>query len=72
MFNLTQKRSISTDTIYVTIRYSYKNTRRIYPVCDTGQLFARLAGTVTLTDKTIKQVKELGYTVKVLQESDTL
>jgi hypothetical protein len=54
-------------SIYVTIKYNY-GKRAVYPVCDMAQNLSRIAGTKTLTERTIKEVKELGYTVKVLSE----
>ena len=33
----------------------------IYPVCQVGEAFARIAGTKTLTDQTRLIMKELGY-----------
>lgn len=34
---------------------------KIYPVCETAQRLANLAGTKTLTPQAIKIIKELGY-----------
>lgn len=42
---------------------------KIYPICEKARLFARLAGTKTLTDRAIEMIKELGYSVKVSYEN---
>lgn len=57
--------------IIVKITQNY-GTEVIYPVCQNAFLFARLAGTKTLTFSTIAKIKALGYTVKVQQGRDTL
>ena len=36
----------------------------IYPVCKQAKLFALLSGKETLSDVTIHQVKQLGYSVR--------
>lgn len=41
----------------------------VYPVCETAQKLARLAGTKTLTPNIIKSIKDLGYELQVEQES---
>ena len=33
----------------------------IYPVCERAMLFAKIAGTTTLTEATIKAIRDLGY-----------
>ena len=40
-------------------------TEKIYPVCDKSKIFANIAGTTTLTDSTIFNLKVLGYTLEV-------
>ena len=57
--------------IIVKITQNY-GTEVIYPVCQAAFLFARIAGTKTLTLDTIAKIKALGYTVKVQQGRDTL
>ena len=52
------------NTITVTIGSNY-GCRAIYPACHISKLFAQLAGTRTLTDRTLALVKQLGYTVEV-------
>jgi len=36
-----------------------------HPACDTSRLFARMAGTVTLTPETRAIIKQLGYSISV-------
>jgi hypothetical protein len=57
--------------IIVRIDRNYGN-RVIYPICDTAKHFAELAGTTTLTPKTVETIKKLGYEVKVLCEQTYL
>jgi hypothetical protein len=37
----------------------------VYPVCQKAQLFAAIAGTKTLKEKTLDQIIELGYEIQV-------
>ena len=53
------------DTIYVERKNVYGN-ELIYPVCKQAKLFALLSGKETLSDITIHQVKQLGYSVREL------
>ena len=39
-----------------------------YPACPQAELFARLAGTKTLTARTLAIIKELGYAVTVQRD----
>ena len=48
--------------IYIEERDNY-GSKRIYPICPKGRLFARLAGTKTLTLEVIETIKKLGYTI---------
>lgn len=41
----------------------------IYPACEASLLFARIAGTKTLTRSTISKIQKLGYKVNVEQAS---
>jgi hypothetical protein len=39
----------------------------IHPLCDRARLFAKLAGTKTLTQRALDTISQLGYTVHVEQ-----
>lgn len=52
------------NTIKVSIRDIY-GRQSAYPVCDKAKLFAKLAGTTTLTHNTLELIKQLGYTIEV-------
>ena len=48
----------------ITVRITEKyGVRRVYPVCDRAKIFASIAKDVTLTDATIKLIKQLGYEI---------
>ena len=51
-------------SITVRVTNNFGN-RAVYPVCSDAQTFAELAGTKTLTDETIRLVKDLGYEVQI-------
>lgn len=36
-----------------------------YPSCEKSKLFAKIAGTITLTRNTLRDVKNLGYSIKI-------
>lgn len=55
-------------TAIVSIKDVY-GKRTIYPENESAQLFARIAGTKTLTQPTIDNMKKLGYDVYVKKES---
>lgn len=56
--------------IYVYIKSIYgKDT--IYPSCDSSKTFADMLGQTTLTEENIKYIKNLGYTVNVVQSTPT-
>jgi hypothetical protein len=54
------------NTAIVEIREIYGN-KTIYPVNDTALYLARIAGTKTLTEQTIKHAKDLGFTFEIKQ-----
>lgn len=55
-------------TIIIEARNNY-GTQVFYPVNETAQLFASIAGTKTLGLDTIKKAKLLGFAVEVKQPS---
>lgn len=57
--------------IQVQLKNVYGNTT-IYPICDKAKLFAALVGQKTLTARDIKHIKDLGYSVDVIQETVSL
>lgn len=58
---------MSLNAITVRIAHNY-GQRVVYPVCRAAILFAEIAGTKTLTDNTIRQIKGLGVSINVQQE----
>ena len=50
--------------IIVRVQDNYGKTS-VYPVCKRAKMFAEIAGTRTLTLKTIKIIKSLGYEIDV-------
>lgn len=50
--------------LHVEARDVYGVTK-FYPVCEKACIFARIAGTTTLTKETIKLIKELDYAVVI-------
>lgn len=53
------------NTIQVQIKDVY-GTPKAYPVCDKAKLFAKLAGTATLTHDARQIIMALGYNIEVL------
>ena len=47
-------------TYNVEVRNNY-GTEAIYPTCETGKAFAEIAGTTTLTTRTMFIMRDLGY-----------
>ena len=45
---------------------------KLYPHCEQSKLFARLAGTKTLTDCSLHTIKQLGYQIQVLPPVTTV
>lgn len=52
-------------TVRITTNYGQK---AVYPVCETAQIFATIAGTKTLKPETINCIKALGYRITVQPE----
>lgn len=52
--------------VRVTTNYG---ARAVYPVCETAQIFATIAGTKTLKPETINCIKALGYEIIVQPEA---
>lgn len=57
--------------IEIQIRDVY-GIRTIYPHCQTAKLFAKLAGTRTITRHALETIKALGYTVEIKQPEITV
>ena len=41
----------------------------VYPECRKAKIFAKIAGTTTLTSRAIEQIKSLGYVINVKPET---
>ena len=41
---------------------------RVYPVCKRAKIFATIAGTKTLTDQALKEIKNLCFAIQVQQQ----
>lgn len=39
---------------------------KVYPICETAKIFAKIAGTKTLTTETLKNMEKLGYELEVI------
>ena len=53
--------------IIINIREVY-GVPKAYPVCDQAKVFARIAGTETLTSKTLALIAKLGYEVELVSK----
>jgi hypothetical protein len=53
--------------IIISIREVY-GVPKAYPVCDQAKVFARIAGTETLTSKTLALIAKLGYEVELVNK----
>jgi hypothetical protein len=58
-------------TIQVEIRNVY-GVKTVYPVCDTSKRLAELTGNKTLTRSAIITIKQLGYTIDIVQPMEVL
>ena len=65
--NAVHSDTVRIKTITVQVREVY-GVEAIYPVCNSAFLFAQIAGTKTLTRRTIALIKQLGYTIDVQQQ----
>jgi hypothetical protein len=63
--------SLSGLHITVEVKNNY-GSEHIYPLCSDAKLFARLAGTKTLTRESIECIKALGFDVIVEQPKVSL
>jgi len=54
--------------ILVTLKSVYGETK-CYPACDKAKGFAQIAGTKTLTQDTLRAIKELGVDIKIDSET---
>jgi hypothetical protein len=57
-----------TMTITVRIKNNY-GQQVVYPFCEVSKKLAALAGTTTLTPMAIRLIKDIGYTVKVQEQT---
>ncbi len=53
--------------IIINIREVY-GVPKAYPVCEQAKVFARIAGTETLTSKTLALIAKLGYEVELVSK----
>lgn len=51
--------------IQVRMREVFGN-ETVYPVCETAKLFAKIAGTKTLSPTMLSSIKALGYEIEVI------
>jgi hypothetical protein len=58
-------------TIQIEIRSQYGNTLA-YPVCTGAKLFARIAGTKTLSSQALKDIQTLGFDIVCMNSQNTL
>jgi hypothetical protein len=67
---LLRKKKGTTMTQAITVRITnVYGQKTVYPVCETAQIFADIAGTKTLKPTTINSIKALGYTINVQAET---
>jgi hypothetical protein len=58
----------------VLIQVEIKNVygiKTVYPACPSSHLFARIAGTTTLTKHALRDIQALGYQIEVKQQELT-
>lgn len=56
-------------TITIEVRNVY-GVLKAYPVCSHARLFARIAGTSTLTQSVLRHIEDLGYEIISLANAD--
>lgn len=49
--------------IKVSVKNTYGNTR-VYPVCNTAKLLSELSSSATFSERDVKAIKSLGYTIE--------
>ena len=59
--NYGKKGNLKMNKLYLDKRNEFGN-ERLYPLCRTSKLLARLSGTKTITDDNLKTIYQLGYT----------
>jgi hypothetical protein len=57
--------------IEIEIRSQYGNTLA-YPVCTGAKLFARIAGTKTLSSQALKDIQALGFGITCFNSQNTM
>lgn len=55
----------------ILVKQVYGHTT-FYPMCENAELFSRIAGTTTLTRKTLAYIKQLGYEIVQHHQEATL
>jgi len=58
-------------TITIEIRSQYGNTVA-YPACQAAKLFARIAGTKTLSTQALKDIQALGFDITCFNSQNTM
>jgi hypothetical protein len=62
---------VNMKTITIEIRSQYGNTVA-YPACQAAKLFARIAGTKTLSSQALKDIQALGFDITCFNSQNTL
>jgi hypothetical protein len=57
--------------IQIEIRSQYGNTLA-YPMCQAAKLFARIAGTKTLSSQSLKDIQALGFDIVCVNTQNTM
>lgn len=58
-----------THTVTIEVKNVY-GVLKIYPVCQNAKIFARIAGTTTLTKATIEKIRELDFEIISIANAD--